>query len=110
MYRKRDTSANRELRPGIVMEPLAWGERTSMGKFHLAKGADCPMHSHPHEETGTLISGHVTFTIGDETFDTVPGDSWAIPANVEHAVDVLEDTVIVEVFAPVREEYLPKES
>ncbi len=107
MFRKHDTTATRELRPGIVIEPLAWGERTSMAKFHLAEGADLPRHSHPHEQTGTLISGHVTFLIDGEEIDTRPGDSWAIPPDVEHAVDVLEDTVIVEVFAPVREEYLP---
>ncbi len=107
MFRKHDPTARRELRPGIVMEPLAWGERTSMAKFYLAKGADLPLHSHPHEQTGTLITGHVTFAIDGEAIDTRPGDSWAIPAGVEHTVDVLEDTVIVEVFAPVRDEYLP---
>jgi quercetin dioxygenase-like cupin family protein len=107
MFRKHDPTAARELRPGIVMTPLAWGERTSMGQFHLAKGAHLPLHSHPHEQTGTLISGHVTFIIDGEEIDTRPGDSWSITADVEHAVDVLEDTVIVEVFSPVREAYLP---
>lgn len=107
MFRKADGSARRELRPGIVMEPLAWGERTSMAKFLLAKGADLPLHRHPHEQTGTLVRGHVTFLIDGEEIDTMPGDSWSIPGGVEHAVEVLEDTVIVEVFAPVREEYLP---
>ena len=108
MFRKQNPAATRELRPGIVMEPLAWGERTSMGKFHLAKGAELPLHSHPHEQTGYMVGGHVTFIIDGEEFDTVPGDSWSIPSGVEHAVEVLEDTVIVEVFSPVRDEYLPK--
>jgi quercetin dioxygenase-like cupin family protein len=108
MFRKHQPTVNRELSPGIVMEPLAWGERTSMAKFHLAEGATIPPHSHPHEQTGTLITGHVTFTIDGEEIDARPGDSWAIAPNVEHTVDVLADTIIVEVFAPVREEYLPK--
>ena len=47
------------------------------------------------------------FTIGDECFEADPGDSWNIPGNVEHNVEVLEDTVVIEVFSPVREDYLP---
>ena len=108
MFRKQNSVVTRELRPGIVMEPLAWGERTSMGKFRLDKGTELPLHSHPHEQTGYMVSGHVTFIIDDEELDAVPGDSWSIPGGVEHTVNVLEDAVIIEVFSPVREEYLPK--
>ena len=109
MFRKQNPAVTRELLPGIIMEPLAWGERTSMGKFHLAKGAELPLHSHPHEQTGYMVSGHVTFIIDGTEFDTVPGDSWSIPGGVEHTVKVLEDTVIIEVFSPVREEYLAEQ-
>lgn len=108
MFRKQQSADNRELLPGIVLEPLAWGERASLGKFHLAKGSQIPPHSHPHEQIGCIISGHVTFVIEGEEIDAGPGDSWSIPGSVEHAVQVLEDTVIVELFVPVREEYLPK--
>ena len=108
MFRKQDPTVIRELLPGVIIEPLAWGERTSMGKFHLAEGAELPLHGHPHEQTGYMVSGHVTFIIDDEEFDTVPGDSWSIPGGVRHAVRVLADTVIIEVFSPVRDEYLPE--
>ena len=107
MFRRQTTTDSRELRPGIIMEPLAWGKGASMGKFDLAEGATLALHTHPHEQTGVLISGHVTFVIGDETYDTQPGDSWSIPGDVAHAVEVHEDSVIIEVFSPVREEYLP---
>jgi len=46
--------------------------------------------------------------IGEETFETEAGDSWNIPANVEHSAEIIEDSIAVEVFSPVREEYLPK--
>jgi quercetin dioxygenase-like cupin family protein len=45
--------------------------------------------------------------IGGEPHDVHPGDSWCIPGGVEHAADALENTVAVEVFSPVREDYLP---
>jgi quercetin dioxygenase-like cupin family protein len=45
--------------------------------------------------------------IGDERFDAKPGDSWCIPGDVVHGAEILEDSVVVEVFSPVREDYLP---
>jgi quercetin dioxygenase-like cupin family protein len=47
------------------------------------------------------------FIIADEAFDVKPGDSWCIPGDVKHAAEAFEDSVGVEVFSPVREEYLP---
>jgi len=41
-------------------------------------------------------------------FEVAPGDSWCIPGNVEHGAEILMDSVAVEVFSPVREEYLPE--
>ena len=45
--------------------------------------------------------------IGDQEFETLPGDTWCVPSNVEHGARILENSVAVEVFAPVREDYLP---
>ncbi len=59
------------------------------------------------EQTGYVISGRLEFTIDDERFEAETGDSWNIPSNVDHAVEVFEDTVLIEVFSPAREDYLP---
>ena len=106
MHLKQPLEGFRAMLPGIVMHPLSFGERTLMVEFHLAQGAEIPMHSHPHEQTGYLVSGHVTFLTDSGEIDTTPGDSWCFTADVPHGVRVLEDSVIVEVFSPVREEYL----
>jgi quercetin dioxygenase-like cupin family protein len=37
-----------------------------------------------------------------------PGDSWCIPGGAEHEAQVLEDSVAIEVFSPIREDYLPE--
>jgi len=91
---------------GISYKTLAFGNRTSLSEFSLGKGSVIPKHSHPHEQTGYVISGQLLFTIGDERFEAKPGDSWNIPGNVEHDVEVLENTVVIEVFSPPREDYL----
>lgn len=102
--RERDSKPHIE---GITYKTLAFGERTSLSEFSLEKGSIIPKHRHPHEQTGYVISGRLIFTIGDERFEAEPGDSWNIPGNVEHDVEVLEDTVVIEVFSPAREDYLP---
>lgn len=92
---------------GIVRKTLAYGAETLMTEFRLERGSALPPHSHPHEQTGYLVSGRMRLAIGAESYEVLPGDSWCIPGGVEHGAQALEDSVAVEVFAPVREDYLP---
>jgi unsaturated pyranuronate lyase len=96
--------------PGIVMKTLCYGGRTLMAEFRLQGGATLPAHSHAHEQTGYLVSGRLSLRIGGERRDVGPGDSWCIPGDVEHGAKVLADSVAVEVFSPVREDYLPRQA
>ena len=84
-------------------------ESMTMAYWQFEPGADLPEHSHPHEQTGYLVKGHMRVSIGSEENDVMPGDSWCIPSGVEHGAEILEDSVAVEVFSPVREDYLPKD-
>jgi quercetin dioxygenase-like cupin family protein len=77
-----------------------------MTEFSLDKGNILPIHKHPHEQTGYLVSGKILLNIGDETFEVNPGDSWCVHSDVEHSADILENSVAIEVFSPVREDYL----
>lgn len=77
-----------------------------MTEFLLQKGAILPEHSHPYEQTGYLVKGKLRLYIGDESKELVPGDSWNIAKDVLHKAEVLEDSVAIEVFSPVREDYL----
>jgi quercetin dioxygenase-like cupin family protein len=95
--------------PGIRQKTLVWGEKTLMTEFLLEKGSVLPHHSHLHEQTGYLVEGHLTLTIGEEAREVFPGDSWAIPGNVVHFAEVHRDSKAIEIFSPVRTEYLPLE-
>ena len=92
---------------GIRQKTLVYGEKTLMTEFRLDRGSVLPIHRHPHEQTGYLVKGRIRLHIGDEVFEVEPGDSWNIPGTVEHGADIIEDSVAVEVFSPVREDYLP---
>ena len=92
---------------GIDQKTLVYGKKTLMTEFRLKKGSILPRHAHPHEQTGYLVSGRIRLHIGAQSFECAPGDSWCVPGDIEHAADIIEDAVAIEVFSPVREDYLP---
>jgi len=92
---------------GIRLKTLTHGEHVSMLEFFLEKGANLPDHEHPHEQIGYLISGRMDLTFSGQVYEAMPGDSWCIPGGVQHGVTIVEDSIAIEVFSPVREDYLP---
>jgi len=107
MFTKNDTREFKPLLDGITMRPLAWEEKTQLCEFKLQKGAKIPPHSHPYEQTGYLVSGKLIFRIGKTWNLAESADSWSIPENVEHEVEILENSVVLELFSPIRPDYLP---
>ena len=104
-YRKED-SGYMTPAEGVRLKTLVHGEKTHLCEFRINKGSMVPKHSHPHEQTGYLISGRVKFILEDEEFVAEPGDSWCLPGNIVHTAETLEDSVLVEIFSPVREDFL----
>ena len=91
---------------GIRRKTLVHGSKTLMSEFLLNKGTVLPKHSHPHEQTGYLVSGRIRLAIGNETRELSPGDSWCIAGNIEHGAEIIEDSAAIEIFSPVRKDYL----
>jgi len=107
VFEKRNREDYRTALPGIRMKTLCYGARTLMTEVLLEQASVLPLHSHPHEQTGYLVKGHIQLRIGELEHDVRTGDSWCIPSGVEHGAQTLEDSIAVEVFSPVREDYLP---
>lgn len=107
MVRKGSGESFRELLPGIAMQPLCYGKATMMCQFRLAAGSSLPLHDHPHEQIGYLLSGRIRLTVDGQTWEVGPGDSWCIAGGTVHGAVIEEDAVAIEVFSPVREDYLP---
>jgi quercetin dioxygenase-like cupin family protein len=108
MFYRCNNDQYRVALPGIRMKTLVFGEKTLLAEFRLQAGSSLPHHAHPYEQTGYLVVGRIRLSIGTEVFEVEPGDSWCIPVNVEHGAEILADAVAVEVFSPVREDYLPE--
>ena len=107
MFNKQGSEGYRQLAEGVRMKTLVHGEKTLMAEFRIDKGAKVPTHAHPHEQTGFMVSGTLRFNVDGKSFDAQPGDSWNIAGDKPHSAVALEDAVAVEVFSPVREDYLP---
>ena len=94
-----------EMMPGVTRRTLSTSESLMLIDVVFEKGAVVPLHTHPHEQVGYLISGRVLFELGDERQELAAGDSWLVPPNVPHQVTALERSLAIDVFSPPREEY-----
>jgi unsaturated pyranuronate lyase len=82
------------------------GERIPLGVFELDPDSVVPEHTHDNEQVGLVLQGSLAFRIGDERRELAPGAMYVIPANTPHDVQTGPDgAVVVDVFAPVREEW-----
>ncbi len=106
MFQKPDENGYLDVLENIRRKTLVYGEKTLMTEFRLERGAVLPAHSHPHEQTGYLVSGRLDLTIGVDTHRVEPGGSWCIPGGVRHSAVAREDCVAIEVFSPLREDYI----
>jgi len=107
MIRSPDAEGYKEVMTGVRLKTLVHGERTLLTEVRFKKGAVVPEHQHPHEQTGYLISGSLRFFSGNKETIALPGHSWNMPGGYPHGAEALEESVVIEVFSPVREDYLP---
>lgn len=92
--------------PGVEMRAIG-GEKVMLSFVDIAAGAHVPMHSHPHEQSGTVLEGSVLMVIGDETRRIGPGDTYVVPPHVPHGtVPTDAPCRVLDAFAPPRAEYL----
>jgi quercetin dioxygenase-like cupin family protein len=82
------------------------GKQGTMVYWRLKAGTDIAAHQHPHEQFVWMIKGAMEFRIGNERRTVKPGDVAVIPGGVDHEGHVLEDTEVVDFFAPVREDFV----
>ena len=106
MLYKRDPSNFKQLLPGVFMKPLTYGDNSLLCEFQLKQGSIIPAHQHPQEQTGYLISGRLRFSGDEEDFIVEPGCSWNFKGGVVHGAEVLADSVAIEIFSPIRQDYL----
>lgn len=91
---------------GVTRRILSYTKDLMMCEITFKKGAKGNMHSHPHLQITYIVKGSYLFTIDGETKEVKAGDSLYMPANSVHGTVALEDSVLVDVFSPMREDFL----
>jgi quercetin dioxygenase-like cupin family protein len=91
--------------PGVELRAIA-GANLMLSVVRLERESIVQEHSHPHEQMGILLEGKLEFTVGGVTRVLGPRDMWRIPGNIVHRVRALENSVALDVFQPIREDYL----
>jgi quercetin dioxygenase-like cupin family protein len=96
-----------EAEPGLERRVLAHNQGMMLVEHHMTVGWAGARHSHPHDQLVYVVAGRIRFSAGAETFELTRGDSTLVRGGVEHQAWALEPSVVLDVFTPCREDYLP---
>jgi len=78
----------------------------TIARLELKAGAMVPVHAHENEQVTTVLSGCLRFTIAGAQLDLPAGHSLAIAPMEPHGVEVVGDTVALDLFSPPREDWI----
>jgi quercetin dioxygenase-like cupin family protein len=91
---------------GVRRQVLGHGTDLMIVRFEFESGAVGKLHHHPHRQATYVLSGRFQATVGDQHAELGPGDCFYAPSDVPHTVTAMEAGVLIDVFTPVREDFL----
>ena len=102
----KSENAGKKMFKGVSFDVLAVGLKSMVTRMNYIAGNFVPFHSHPNEQSGYVISGKYRIKFQDTDEILNPGDSYSVPENTEHSLEVLQGGEVIDVFIPAREDYL----
>ena len=91
---------------GVDFVLLVHGPKSMVTKMLYKQGDAVPSHKHANEQSGYVISGRYRIRFAEFDREIGPGDSYMIPENVAHVIEVIEPGEVLDFFAPPRVDYL----
>jgi quercetin dioxygenase-like cupin family protein len=85
------------------------GEKAMVAQVFLAKGAIVPEHHHESEQITYILEGALQFNLEGQEIVVAKGEVLRIPSNVPHSALALEDTLDLDIFSPIRHDWLKKD-
>jgi len=107
MFTENSTIDAKDLGGGVSRKVLTYSKDLMVCELKFKKGAIGALHHHPHEQVGYIVSG--SFEVeetGAGKKILKAGDTYHIKSNVEHGVVALEDSVLLDIFTPMREDFI----
>ncbi len=92
--------------PGVTRKVLSYSDELMMAEVSFKKDSRGNTHQHPHRQITYVAKGRFEFTIDGETSTVEQGGSIFIPGDAVHGVHALEDGILVDIFTPMRKDFL----
>ena len=91
---------------GVDFEVLAIGKDSMVTQMLYKESDFVPFHKHPNEQNGYVITGRYKLFFDNKEYILTKGDSYSIPANMEHSMEIIDAGKVIDVFTPIRQDYL----
>lgn len=92
--------------PGVTRRILTYTDEMMMCEMSFEKGAKGKAHSHEHLQMTYIVDGKFEFMVDDEIKVVEKGDSVCMSSKAVHGVTCLEKGRIVDIFNPMRKDFL----
>ena len=92
----------------MLSRKIVTGERGMLAQVYLKAGCVVPMHAHESEQMTYILQGALWFLVGGEEITVREGEVLQIPSQIEHQAEALDDTFSLDVFSPIRHDWLDR--
>jgi quercetin dioxygenase-like cupin family protein len=93
----------------LIGRKIISGDKAMVAQVFLAKGAVVPEHQHESEQITYILEGALKFQLEGKEIVVYKGQVLRIPSNVPHRAVALEDTLDLDIFSPIRHDWLKKD-
>ncbi len=93
----------------VISRKIFTGEKAMVAQVFLKKDAVVPLHSHESEQITYILKGALKFELQDREVVVHEGEILHIPSWVPHRAIALEDTLDLDIFSPIRKDWLDKD-
>jgi quercetin dioxygenase-like cupin family protein len=98
-----------EVMSDMISRKIISGEKAMIAQIFLKKDAVVPEHHHESEQVTCILEGALKFELEGKEVVVHAGEVLRIPSNVPHRAVALEDTLDLDVFSPIRKDWLVKD-
>ena len=102
----RWNEVEREQMNPLLARQVIHGVNTTLARLEITKGAVVPLHSHVNEQMSVMLKGKLLFVVDGVESIVAAGEVMVIPPNAPHLVEALEDSLVFDVFSPMRADWL----
>jgi len=105
VYTASDATPTSTPEPGMIRQVLAYNAQLMLVRHNFTKGWVGARHKHPHHQMVYVVKGHIVFEAEGKSWELRAGDSVVVGGDLDHQASALEDSEVLDIFTPYREDY-----